>query len=78
MQERTNNSDYRKTRNCDLTRSKSAHPQSILEDKGHEVRHSRGCDCMDEIEIQYDWIITLARMWDNPNQDFDLNLNKEL
>ena len=78
MHERTNNSDYRKTRNCDLTRSKSAHPQTILEDKGHEVRHFGGCDCMDEIEIQYDWIITLARMWDDPNQDFDLNLNKEL
>lgn len=78
MQERTNNSDYPKTRNCDLTRSKSAHPQSILEDKRHEVRHSRGCNCMDEIEIEYDWIMTLARMWDDPKQDFDLKLDKQL
>lgn len=76
MCKRDNNSDFERAKNCDHPSCKSAYTESSLDDKRHQVRDLGECDCMGEVELEYDWIMTLAKMWDNPNEDFDFNLEK--
>ena len=77
MQERDNNSDYRPGRVCDLPSGEYLCGECPLEHQGDGVSDIRRCNRMDHGEIECDWIMTIAFLLDNPNQDFDLNLPKK-
>ena len=55
--------------------SESECPASSVDNKRNEIRQPSPGNHLDTSELEYDWIITLAKMWDDPHQDFDLKLN---
>ena len=46
-----------------------------MDDQRNEVHLFRRCRRMDKGEIQFDWQMTLASMWDDPHTDFNINLD---
>ena len=45
-----------------------------MDDQGYQIQQPRRGYHLDKGEIQYDWHMTLASMWDDPHKDFDLEL----
>ena len=76
MQERINKSDQPKRHLCNIASGKSRCGNCPLDGGRDEVSNFRRCNRMDKGEVEYDYYITLATMWDDPTQDFDLNLIK--
>jgi hypothetical protein len=63
---------------CDLANGKGRCGNCPLDLGRDPVSEFRRCNRLDKGEVEYDWYITLASMWDDPTQDFDLNLEKQI
>jgi len=78
MQERDNKSDQPKRELCNIVSGKSRCGDCPLDRGQDPVSNFRRCNRLDKGEVQYDWAMTLAAMFDDPTQDFDLNLEKQI
>jgi hypothetical protein len=58
---------------CDPIKCKCGGGKPLLERNGSKFCNSRGSHLLDR-EEEYDWILTLAEMWDDPNNDFNINI----
>jgi hypothetical protein len=74
MQEGADKSDHTGSNFCHFIDGECTSCRSDLDDQPNEVHQFRRCHRMDKGEIQYDWLFTLASMWDDPQKDFDINL----
>lgn len=74
MQKGTDKSDPAGSNFCHFVDGECTRCRAYVEDQRDQVLQFRGCNRMDKGEIQYDWLMTLASMWDDPHKDFDINL----
>ena len=73
MQERDNRSGNIDSNFCDPAQCDCGGRELFVERDGSEIRNSGGGNNLDR-EEQYDWLLTLAKMWDDPVNDFDIKL----
>ena len=78
MHQRNNNRDQQKPSVCSFPSSKRICSDCPLEVEGHEVQQPRKCHKLDRGELEYDYLMTLASMYDDPTKDFDIKLEKQL
>ena len=45
-----------------------------MDDQRNEICQPRKGYHLDKGELEYDWLMTLASMWDDPHEDFDFKL----
>ena len=74
MQKRADKSDHIGSDFCHFVNGECSRCGADMADQRNEVHQFRRCHRMDKGEIQYDWLFTLASMWDDPQKDFDINL----
>lgn len=73
MQKRNHRGENIDSNFCDPTQCECGAGELLLERDGSEFCDTRASNHLDRGE-QYDWILTLAQMWDDPVNDFKIKL----
>jgi hypothetical protein len=75
MQQRTNKGDHTGSNFCHFIEGECPRCRGNMDDRGNEIHEPRRGYQVDQSEVQYDYYLTLAKMWDDPHQDFDIKLD---